>query len=386
MMATAAYKDQRFPAHSGGIDWNLRLRRGEYAIDGYLAGSHAVSPLLTSSNPVTGSAGRIGLSKVEAEHWLAYTTYDFSTRNFEINDLGFYSQPREHGGYTQFTFKEDHASGPIWRYFLSLQSDYRWNWDGINTAKQIEFEPVWEFRNFWTLLLNYIHELPAYDDANRGIRGLYQRPSRNRFTLTLQTDIRKPVVLALHAGYHNSTKNLNTLFSAMEFTLRPNTWMEFSPALIIVRTRNEEAWVIPFFTDDGYNLFGDRDVDEYDFSLRGTITFTRTLSLQFFTQVFLAKGRYTNFKKLLGSNNLPDYDYLNSPVYTNPDFNQQVFNANLVLRWEYLPGSTFYLVWTQARSGNNGMFERSLSDNISDTFRLPMDNAILAKITYWWSL
>jgi len=41
--------------------------------------------------------------------------------------------------------------------------------------------------------------------------------------------------------------------------------MEFAPAATFLRTRNEEAWVIPYYTNDGLNLFGDRDVDENDF-------------------------------------------------------------------------------------------------------------------------
>jgi len=32
-----------------------------------------------------------------------------------------------------------------------------------------------------------------------------------------------------------------------------------------------------------------------------------------------------------------------------PDFDYREFNSTLVLRWEYRPGSLFYLVWSQAR-------------------------------------
>ena len=162
--------------------------------------------------------------------------------------------------------------------------------------------------------------------------------------------------------------------------------MEFSPEFTFYQTRNEETWVLPYFTPDGFDLFGNRDVDQYSIALRGTITFTRTLSFQFFTQVFVAKGHYSNFKKLVGEENLPSYDYEDSPSYVNPDFNEKILNANLVLRWEYLPGSTFYLVWTQARDATDDVFNTTFSDDFSNTFRLPMDNVILAKLSYWWSL
>jgi len=35
-------------------------------------------------------------------------------------------------------------------------------------------------------------------------------------------------------------------------------------------------------------------------------------------QIFLAKGQYRNFKKLAGADDLPAYDYVNSPSYSNP--------------------------------------------------------------------
>ena len=142
----------------------------------------------------------------------------------------------------------------------------------------------------------------------------------------------------------------------------------------------------PVFIDQGENLFADRDIDQYDISLRGTVTFTRSMSLQFFTQVLLAKGGYMNFKRLAGPEDLPDYDFLHSVFYQSPDFNEKVLNANVVFRWEYLPGSALYFVWTQARFGDNGIFDKNLSENFGDAFKLPMDNVLLLKLTYWWSL
>ncbi|MBI4547288.1 MAG: carbohydrate binding family 9 domain-containing protein [Ignavibacteriae bacterium] len=385
LMTTGSFKDRTLPSLAGGVDWNLRFDRGVYAVDGYLAGSQvSLEPNLR----LQGGTGRIGFGLLEAEHLLAVSTYDFSVKNFLVDDLGFYSQPREHGGYTQVTYKKIHAKAPLRRYYLSLESDYRWNWDGANTVKQLEGEPIFEFTNFWLFTLNYIHEFPAYDDANRGIIGLYRRPHRNRYTTTFQTDSRQAVVLAMHAGYNNTTKGANTIFSALQFTLRPNNWIEFSPGLTLIRTRTEETWArspvtgSSILTDDGLSLFADRDVDEYDFSLRGTITFFRNLGIQFFTQVFLAKGQYSNFRKLLGEDEFLSYDYQG----TSPDFNEKILNANFVLRWEYLPGSTLYVVWTQARYGDDGLFGTSLSRNFADTFKLPMDNVFLAKLSYWWSL
>lgn len=385
MMATSSFREQGLPSLSGGLDWNVQIDNGAYGVEGYVAGSQ-ISPLPGSRQ--SGGAGRIGLEKPQGDHWWAFSFYDFSTRNFFIDDVGFFSQPREHGGYSEILYKEDHASEPIRRYSVAAQSDYRWNWDRINTVKDLELNITFEFRNFWLFGTDYYHDLPAYDDANRGIVGIYRRPSRDRLILTLQSDSRGAFVLSLNPGYYASPKGLSTLFSILGLTIRPNSWIEFNPSITVVRTRNEEAWAIPYFTDDLLNLFGDRDIDEYDFSLRGTVTFTPHLSIQFFTQVFLAKGGYSNFRKLASPTDFVPYDYLHSASYASqgsPDFNEKTLNANFVLRWEYLPGSTLYLVWTQTRYGNSGIYDTRLSRNFSDAFRLPMDNVFLAKATYWFS-
>ena len=384
MMATSAFKEQNIPAVNGGVDWNLRFNKGEYLLDGYLAGSSEVPE--QDSVKLTGTAGRIGFAKPQGEHFLGFTAYDYSSRNFSVSNLGFYSQPLEHGGYTELIYKEDRAEEPVLRYGIIFQSNYRWNWDGINTVKQIETEPSWQFRNFWTLAIDYYHDFPAYDDQNRIVGGVYRRPSENQLYVDIQSDARNAAVMALTAGYLGTTKGMGAVYSDLNVTLRPNSWMEFAPELTFYQTRNEETWVLPYFTPDGFDLFGNRDVDQYSVALRGTITFTRTLSFQFFTQVFVAKGHYSNFKKLAGEENLPSYDYEDSPSYVNPDFNEKILNANLVLRWEYLPGSTFYLVWTQARDATDNVFNTTFPDDFSNTFRIPMDNVILAKLSYWWSL
>jgi len=57
-----------------------------------------------------------------------------------------------------------------------------------------------------------------------------------------------------------------------------------------------------------------------------------------------------------------------------------------VLRWEYLPGSTLYLVWSQARKGANQDYFSLLGDDFRDTFKVPPSNVLLLKVSYLMSL
>jgi hypothetical protein len=388
LIATGAMKEFNAPSLSGGVDWRLRFDDDATLADGYIAASRP-SEFSGIGGRKDGTAGRLALGRIQGENLLAFTTYDFASRNYSIDDLGFFSAPREHGGYTQLTWRENAAGEDVVRrYALTLQPSYRWNWDGVVTTKSLEFEPAFEFTNFWFLTLNATHNFPSFDDADRGIVGLYRRPESNAYRFILDTDTRRPVSLNGYFGFDHDTKSMRRWIASLAFTWRVTGWMEYSPAVTIVKTRAEEAWAIPVYTSAGYNLFGDRDVDQADFSLRGIVSFSRNVTAQFFTQIFLAKGTYRNFRELRGPDTFEPLDYNPTldPALERPDFNDKVLNANVVLRWEYRPGSTIYLVWTHERYGTVPTYGGSFEDDIAKTFKLPVNNTILAKISYWWSL
>ena len=87
-----------------------------------------------------------------------------------------------------------------------------------------------------------------------------------------------------------------------------------------------------------------------------------------------------------GVAHLPLEDRLKNWPYLPLIDGDKVVNANIVLRWEYLPGSTVYLVWTHERFGTVPTYGGSFSDDMAKAFKLPVNNVILAKISYWWSL
>jgi hypothetical protein len=114
--------------------------------------------------------------------------------------------------------------------------------------------------------------------------------------------------------------------------------------------------------------------------LSGIVTFTRSLSLQFFSQILLPRGRYDNIRSLAGSETLIPY------AQQNFDFNETNLIANVLLRWEFLPGSTAYLVWTQSRSDWLNSYAPDFGPRLRSTFKLPHDDAVLLKVSYWLPL
>ncbi|MCC6396298.1 MAG: hypothetical protein IT282_04725, partial [Bacteroidetes bacterium] len=247
--------------------------------------------------------------------------------------------------------------------------------------------------NFWETTLSYVRDFASYDDEEQGIVGLYRRPGGHTVTARIQTDERRVLYASLLAGYERDDLRKSSFLSQVAMTYRPTSWMELNPAIYYQRTRDEEAWVYPdgnildpVISPEPFSVFADRDVEFLDLSMRGIVTFTRDLSFQFFTQVFWARGNYDRFRRLANPGLLLTYDYPSQSGYYDHNFNSVTLNANVLLRWEYMPGSTLYLVWTQARYGDNGMYNQGLQERFGDAFRLPRQDVVLMKMTYWFPL
>lgn len=134
-------------------------------------------------------------------------------------------------------------------------------------------------------------------------------------------------------------------------------------------------------------------------------TFNPKLTFQLYLQPFLAVGKYSKFKELakprtydfnvFGEGNSridfengsytvdPDGDGIASPFsFFNPDFNFKSLRGTAVLRWEYLPGSVIYFVWTQTRANYDYPGEFNFRRDFDILLRASADNIFLIKFVY----
>ena len=138
-------------------------------------------------------------------------------------------------------------------------------------------------------------------------------------------------------------------------------------------------------------IFASRDTRSADLTTRANVLFSSTLSVQLYGQLFAARGRYDGFRLLAGPDDLRDFD----AYPRRQDFAFSTFNVNAVLRWEYRPGSSLYVVWTQARAADavedfvlNGAsrppspYGTGTGRQFRDTFETFPDNVFLVKLSY----
>jgi hypothetical protein len=378
MMATLAGRAHLQPAISGGIDWNFRLDDGNYALDGYVAGVHSSAE---HTNP-EGGAGKLLFSRITADNWFYNVSYNFFSANFNSNDLGFFNEARYRGGYAQVIYKEPNAESALHRWSAAFGIEGRWNWDGARTLAELGASLSLDWANFWQSSFEFVVGDHAYDDAEFGINGLYLRPVNYAFFIGANTAKQERFSVSVGVSYSFDELRKKGTRLEVSATLRPTSWAELTPSFAFERTTNEQTGVFDFANGFiaadtlGQSLIGDRDVANIEIALRGIVTFTRELSLQFYTQVLQPRGRYDNFRSLVGEQLVPY-------AQQNFDFNQTNFVANVLLRWEFLPGSAAYLVWTQSRDDFVNNYDVDFGSRFRQTFKLPHEDAVLLKVSYW---
>jgi hypothetical protein len=57
-----------------------------------------------------------------------------------------------------------------------------------------------------------------------------------------------------------------------------------------------------------------------------------------------------------------------------------------VLRWEFIPGSTLYLVWTQDRNASEQVGDLRFGRDVDALFRAKPQNIFLLKVNYWLAM
>ena len=136
-------------------------------------------------------------------------------------------------------------------------------------------------------------------------------------------------------------------------------------------------------------LFGARDTRQLDATARAQYLFGPTVSLQLFGQLFAARGRFRDVSLLAAPDDLRPLDGFPK----RRDFSFSSVTANAVFRWEYRPGSTLFVVWSQGRDtdlfeerllrgAGPSPFERGSLGQLGDAFRDYPDDVVLVKLSY----
>jgi hypothetical protein len=349
-----------------------------------------------SRTSLSGANQELRFAKVGGRRLHFETAYQRRTPGFEINDIGFLRQADQQAwtSWANLVFAEPN---PI---FQQLRWNFN-NWEywtsaGMPTERAFNTNVHIQFTNRWWLRAGgTIGQVGATycDRCARGGPAVRQDAYLSPW-ITIEGDDRRPLVPILSVNYNRSDGgrseriNLNP-----ELDLKVSS--RFTTSLSFDYTRNrDDLQFFGTFTDASgasHYTFAHLEQRELALTWRLGYTFTPTTSLQVYASPFVSKGTYSDVREIADAK-AADYDaryrpYDDPAVAADPGgFNFQQFRSNLVFRWEYRPGSTLFLVWSQGRQGSAPLEgEGSFRGDLGDLFGRRADDTFLVKVSYWFT-
>ena len=419
-------------AYSGGIDFQHNWKNREYYIDGNVIFSHvlgskeaiedtqrsitrlfqrpgashvAVDPNRTS---LTGTGGRFEFGKNGGDTWRYNTGVIWRSPELELNDVGFL---RSTDQILQFVNVDYLWLVPTETYRnMAINAEQLTEYDFQGNLNRLRFELAGNVNwiknertragigaNFSRFNNFFLRGGPRWRSANsRYIFTSFDSDSGKKFAYNFR-------YTNVHSDEDVFSRNRFTL----GFTYQPFDSFNISLQNQIEFTKDRSQYVTTTANgSDSRYILGTMKNDELTTTLRFTYSINPDMSIQFYGQPFISRGRFSDFKfvniaaaeKFTDRVNIYDENQISTQndvfrvdenrdgiidySFSNPDFSFVQLQTNLVARWEYIPGSELFLVWSRGSVGSADVAD-DLVDSVSDqVFRAPASDTFLIKFTY----
>ena len=378
-IVTGVVREKDADAFAGGFDYNLRFDRNRTSVNGHWAVTHA-----PGDGGVKNGVGGVANLSYGHKHVNANLHYDHFGTNFRVTDLGFLRTRTNRNRVDGNVEAGQPDPGKFFRsYWFGTYGGQSWNDQRLVFERNMEGYFAFQFLNFWRGNAGTGRDFPRIDDRDTRGGPPIAFPAGRYGWAHLESDVRKSWqwtfnINGAHSRVGSSATNIDT-----GVNLQPSDRVQTSMSVSYRRGRDDAQWIRSDDVDgDGATdyVYGTLRRHVIDLRLRATYAFTRDLTLQAYMQPFVAVGAYTNTRKLA----LPG-SYVFQPVAVpdDPDFNDKSLRSNVVLRWEYLRGSTVYVVWnlSEVDSSRPGVF--SPLRDLGSTFHGPATNVFMVKASYW---
>ncbi|MGH2567640.1 MAG: DUF5916 domain-containing protein, partial [Bacteroidota bacterium] len=280
MIATSVVRKGEWPALTGGVDWTLRFLESTYRVDGFWAGTHTTNVV---QERVDGSAGRISLNKDGGEHWRGFLSADYTSKRYNINDIGFFRRPNDYGAVANILYRDDTVTE--WKRIVNVSSTYHYrkNFDDAELFNAVGVAGYLMLTNYWELGTQAEVDFGLYDDRETRGRGLYRKRQKQSIYFAIESDPRQFLVgeaTVRYGGYKGGGRFV-LVGAKVEFKPASNLTLQFQ--LSHNRRDREHAWVADSTAPSGagFAIFAERTTREWDLTARGSFIFTRDLTLQY---------------------------------------------------------------------------------------------------------
>ncbi|MGE0556434.1 MAG: DUF5916 domain-containing protein, partial [Gemmatimonadales bacterium] len=434
-------------AVAGGVDWVLRFRRGEYELSGDVGGSYvrgsreAILSLQQASSrylqrpdfgymsvdsartSLSGYRGRIRLDK-NAGNWLFGAEASLQSPGFETNDMGRIQTVDDIDTNADVNYRWTQPTDLFRNARLGVFHRSSWNFDGVRTNTLLGIFSRFTWLNFMSSSFNLnVRPRSQSDNLTRG-GPLMPVPAGMEANASLNSSFASPTQWNLSLNHYRDELGGRQWRFRTGLTVRPNSALSVSINPSYLRVIDAQQYITtlengPAATFGSRYVFGRIERSTLSAQLRVNYTFAPDLSLEVYAEPFAASGKYSQIGELASPRSSDRTVYGEGPTTVvespegltvtdsrngetffidGPDFNALSFRSNMVLRWEWRPGSTLFLVWQQSRSAFCSPADPLACPGVEhpgslvgigslrDSLRSTGDNFLAIKATYWIGL
>ena len=387
-------------AYSGGIDFQHNWKDRKYYMQGSMvmstvkgskeaiartqrslthlfqrvdAGHVDVDPNRTS---LTGTSGRFEIGRQSGD-WRYNIGGNFRSPELELNDIGFLRQADDIRQYANIRRFWNKPTSWFRQANVGFNQFTSYDFEGNYNRIQYEINGFINWKNNWFTEVGAAHKPRIF--TNTFLRGgpRWRFTDENFFFIFSGTDQRKRLSGTL--GYvHSDADNLDFQFRRYVLRLRYQPINSLSASLEVEYQENPNK--TQYVTQSAFGetpryILGEIDNESLSTTLRVNYNINPNLTIQYYGQPFIFKASFSNFNYVndataedlsqrvtwYDQNQISFADGLYSVdedrdgntdyAFGDPDFAFVQFRSNLVLRWEYIPGSEIFLVWSQGITG-----------------------------------
>lgn len=402
-------------AYAGGASFRNRFRNGDYELNGQFTASQvtgsAAAIARTQLNPVhyyqqpgddvtfdstltslSGHSEQLKFGKYAGGITRFETSVVNTSAGFDVNDLGFLRRVDQLDWSTWSALSWREAK---WIYrWAQLNGNYwtRWNTSGDKTDQGMNFNGHMGLKSNWDIHLGGTYGNFGNTVCDRCTRGgPLVRQSKGFYPWGgFNSDSRKTVSggMWVNASFDDDG-NSHRIGYRPYLNFRVGTRMSLNVGMDFSENTNDSQWY-GNFTDAGvaHYTFARLEQSTVGMSTRLNYTATPNLSFEFYGAPFVSSGTYSDVREVSATPRASDYDARFTP-YTPPAGSQTAFTVtelrtNAVVRWEYRPGSTLFVVWAHGREDFAAQNQnRSWTSDYRDLMSVHPDNTFLIKMAYW---
>ena len=418
-------------AYFGGVDWRIRFQQGKYAISGFLGGTHvsgdtaAMRRMQTANTrlfqrpdrerviydplkrAVSGYTAQLRADKDAGRRILWGAEVKLESAGFEVNDLGRLQSTDDIEYNADLQIRETVPGRYLRNWRLGFETRGAFNYEGTQQVNSWTQNTNVQLLNFWSVNVRSTIALAAVDDAlTRG--GPYMgTPREIRQEFRLNSPFGAATTWRVNGSWEVDEFEARRWNVGGQLTLRPAPRLSLSmeptfqtgvdPRQYITRVAGGTR------TFGNRYLFGAVDRTTVSAKLRANLTFSPNLTLEGYAEPFVASGTFQRIGELSAprSRLLREYgtdgtqisrdatgvftivDGASSFTIGNRDFHVLSFRSNVVMRWEWTPGSTLFLVWQQNRRTDELFGPAARPAELFRTTQAGGDNFLSVKFTYW---